>query len=148
MARKVQYLKSLDNTQANLVSLQINANQTIVDGDLIVISSGKGSKAGAAASAIFGIAKGAITTGGTVTADDAIPVMPINEKSVLRMGYSGSTNTSVDASEMYTTAYDITDTTQKVNLDDTTGGMMLIVGYDNTAKTVDVVVKKSALWNA
>ncbi|MCU7521934.1 MAG: hypothetical protein HF312_17095 [Ignavibacteria bacterium] len=147
MSKKVAYLKSLDATQPNEVRVKIAASQTILAGDLISITSGKGVKAGAAATGILGIATQDITTGTTVTDADAILVIAINERSVVRMSYVGTTKTSLVDTDMYLTAFDI-DANQNINLDDTTGGAMLVVGYNNTNKTADVVIKRSALWNS
>jgi hypothetical protein len=143
----VKYQKSLDYSQPNEIKVKINASQTIIAGDLIFISSGKGSKATAASTAIIGIALEAITTGAEVTDADEISVLMINSKSVIRLDYAGVTKTSLTSADMWITAFDIT-SAQKVNLDDTTGGQCLVVGYDNTNETVDVIIKASALFNA
>lgn len=145
MARKVSYIKSLDNTQPMMEKVQVAANQTIVVGDLLVISSGKVAKAGAAATAVFGIAEANITTGGSPTAADEIPVTIINEKSVLEVSYTG---TAIAAAGLFGTAYDIT-AAQVLDTADVTGGFLLAVKLPNTSKTTQqVVVKRSALWNA
>lgn len=145
MAAKVTYIKSLDNTQPMLASIPVAASQTIVAGDLLVMASGKISKAGAAATGVFGVAQGAITTGGSPTAADVIPVLIINEKSVLEIGYTG---TALVQAGLFNTAYDIT-AAQVLDTADTTGGFLLAVELPNTTKTTQrVVVKRSALWNA
>lgn len=145
MAAKVQYIMSLDGSKPNEVMLKININQTIVAGDLLVISSGKGSKAGAAATAVFGIALGDITTGGTVTDANEIPVLMLNEKSVIRLSYTGTALTSAN---LWATAYDV-NSSQVLDTADTTGGFLLPVALPNTTKTTqDVIVKRSALFNA
>lgn len=145
MAKNFRYIKSLDSSQPNQVNLIIAANQTIVTGDLLVLSSGKGAKAGAAATAIFGIAQGSITTGGSPTDADAIPVLVINSKSVLRVKYTGSALTSAN---LWGTAYDM-NSSQVLDTSDTTGGFMLPVDLPNTTTTEqDVIIKHSALFNA
>jgi hypothetical protein len=127
--------------------VKVAASQTIAVGDLVCIASGLLTKASSTVhTAIIGIATEAITTGATVT-DEAIMVMLLNEKSVIRMVYDPGTKTSLAAADMFLTAYDIDDD-QEINLDDTTGGFLLVVAYDNTNDTADVVVKASALWNA
>lgn len=145
MARKVNYIKSLDATQPNEVMLKIAASQTIVAGDLLVISSGKGAKAGAAATAVFGIAEKDITTGGSVTDADEIPVTVLNDRSVIRVAYTGTALTSAG---LWGTAYDIT-AAQVLDTADTTGGFLIAVDMPNTVKTYqDVIVKRSALFSA
>jgi hypothetical protein len=145
MAAKVKYLKSLDGSQPNEVMLKIAASQTIVSGDLLVITTGKGVKAGAAATAVFGIALKDITTGGSVTDANEIPVLVINEKSVLEISYTGTALTSAG---LWITAYDIT-AAQVLDTADTTGGFLLAVALPNTTKTTqEVIVKRSALFNA
>ncbi len=142
---KFEYLKSLDGSQPNEVMLKIAANQTIVAGDLLVLSSGKGAKAGAAATAVFGIAMAAITTGGSVTDANEIPVLMLNSKSVLKVSYTGTATTSAN---MWGTAYDI-NSSQVLDTADTTGGFLLLASLPNTAKsTIEVMVKSSALFNA
>ena len=145
MASKVRYLKSFDGSQPNEVMLKININQSIVAGDLLVIATNKGSKAGAAATAVFGIALKDITTGGTVNDTHEIPVLMINEKSVLEIGYTG---TALTSAALWTNAYDI-NASQVLDTADVTGGFLLPVALPNTAKgTIEVIVKRSALFNA
>ena len=145
MAAKVQYIMSLDGSQPNEVMLKIAASQTIVAGDLLVISSGKGAKAGAAATLVFGIALADITTGSSVADTDEIPVLMLNEKSVIRVAYTG---TALSSANLWATAYDIT-AAQVLDTADTTGGFLLPVALPNTTKvTQDVIVKRSALFNA
>lgn len=145
MAQKVEYLKSLDNSQPMVVDLKIAASQTIVAGDLLVIASGKGTKAGAAATAVFGIAQADITTGGSVTDANSIPVLVINEKSVLKFTYTGTAATSAN---LWGTAYDI-NSSQVIDMADTTGGFLILVNLPNTTKTtIEAIVKRSALFNA
>lgn len=146
MGRKVEYKASLDNSQLMCRNICVNINQTIVEGDLLVISSGKISKAGAAASGIIGFAKSAITTGGTVTAADKVQVAIYPSRGILRVTFTPGTKTTITDADMYGTYFDI-DANQKMLLDDTTGGMLAVVAYDNTAKWADVVIKESALWN-
>lgn len=71
MAKVVEYKTSLDQTQPTQLKLAVNNSQTIADGDLLVMASGRVSKAGAAATLVCGIAQQAITTGvratGTLT---------------------------------------------------------------------------------
>lgn len=152
MAFDFEYKRSLDHTQPMVEKVHIGASQTIKAGMLLDVSSGLGVKAAATATAILGIALADITTGLSVGDDDQIPVLMLNTKSVIRAKYTGSSKTSLTAADKFGTAYDLavdgTTGAQTVNLDDTTGGLFLVVGYNNDNNTVDVVIKADDLWNA
>lgn len=77
-----KYQKSMDQSQPQLFKLEINDSQTIVNGDLIVISAGRGSKAAAAASKVFGIAQGNITTGVRATQTLTFTGIPVDNQTV------------------------------------------------------------------
>lgn len=98
---------------------------------------------------------GTETAGGTDTTvngivrkdDDSIPVLALNDKSIIRMGFSGRLLTDMD---LFTTRFDIvvSGSSIKVNTDDTNGGSLIPVAYSNTEGWVDVIVDATALWNA
>lgn len=143
----VRSARNADNVPI-IYHLAIDVSQTINVGDLIQIdaTSRKGEVAIAASTTIVGIAQEAITTGGTVTADDTIPVALVRGM-VVRMPYAtGGTKTSFADTDKYTTAYDLSNKTT-LNPDDTTGGMCYIQAYDNTADTVDVIFADASLAN-
>lgn len=148
MPKNCKYLYSLDGSQPNEVVLAIAASQTIKSGDLVCIASGLGAKASSSVhTAVFGIALEDITTGSSVDGSEKIPVLMLNHKSVFRVVYDPGTKTSLAAADKFGTAFDVDDG-QELNLDDTTNGFLLVVNYDNTAATADVLVKSSVLWNA
>jgi len=60
----------------------------------------------------------------------------------------GSTKTSLAAADLFGTGFDWDATNKKLNLDDTTGGFLKVVSYDNVADTADVVIDASTMWNA
>lgn len=266
MSKNCEYKRSLDYSQPQNVPLQLNASQTILAGDLLAISAGRGSKAAAAATVVFGIADAPMTTGvratGTLTfsgisvdnqtvtigsdvyeltvdtnytagnikvyisdttadvavvalanainnndnsnfwavADttgdtvvitakncgtkyndvattetctnaswgaavtasgtdttvngvaqtdnDTIPVLSLNSKSVFRMLYTGTRE--LVQTDLFTTRFDlvVSGTTMKLNTDDTTGGFLIPVAFNNAAGWVDVVLDMSVMWNA
>ena len=109
-------------------------------GDMVVISSGAVVKAAAAPSAatIIGIA---LETG----AQGAfIDVMQIKSGTRIRSEYTGSSKTSLADTDLLT-AFDLTDA-NTVNLDDTTGGPCVCIGYDNNNDTIDFMVPASLLY--
>lgn len=125
--------------------VNIDVSQTIVVGDLIQIdaTSRLGKVAVAASTSLYGIAEKAITTGGSVTAADKIPVTLL-KGAVIRMDYTTGTKTSLVDTDKYSTKFDLASKTN-MSLDDTTGGMCQVLGYDNTAKTADVVIAEANL---
>lgn len=136
------------NQDAPIVWVPIDVSQTIEQGDLVQIdgTSRKGELAVAASTTIVGIAQSPITTGVSVTADDQIPVSLVRGMVIrLAVDQTGSKKT-FDATDKYTTAYDLKDELS-VNPDDTTGGMCYVQDYDNTAHTVDVIIADANLAN-
>lgn len=138
----VKYLKSLDNSQPMTVKIVTNA--AVVDGDLLAITLGLVGPATAADAAIIGIAMGDAESGAEAS------VLLINPMSVLRVNWKSSVPTKLTlvAADKFGTAFDWIAADKQMDLDDVTGGIFKVVGYDNTAKTADVVVDASALWTA
>lgn len=103
-------------------------------GELCVISSGKVVEAGAAASAatIVGICVQAALENAVALVDI------IGEGTVVAAKYTGSSKTSV-ADTDFGTLFDIDDGLT-VDLDDTTDGIALCVGYDNTCDEIHFVI--------
>lgn len=135
-------------TRGNLsttVFVNIGASQTINVGDLIQIdgTTRKGVVAVAASATLIGIAEEAITTGASVTTADNIPVTLLKGQ-VMRIDFTGSTKTTLAETDLYSTAFDLSDK-KTINLDDTTGGMCKVLAYDNTNGTADVVVADANL---
>ena len=149
-----EYKRSLDLSQPTVEKVHVAANQTIVVGNLLVVSSGLAAKAAAApaSNTVLGVALADITTGATVGDDDVIPILILTQYAVLRATYLPGTKTSLTAADKFGTMYDIdvdgTTGKQTVKLDDTTGGFLKVIGYDNDNKTVDVIVAAGYLWNS
>lgn len=141
----VRSARNADNVPI-VVQLRIAASQTINVGDLIQINgtSRYGEAAVAASTTIVGIAEQSITTGGSVTTADSISVSLVRGQVVRAAVAQGGTKKTFADTDMYTTAYDLSNKTT-VNPDDTTGGMCYVVGYNNTANTVDFIIGDAAI---
>lgn len=138
----MRIIKSKTGTN-NIPAIRVKAaaSTTIAAGDLVTIA---GAKAIAASTTIAGIALAPITTTSTVGVNDYILVQPLGN-AIVRVAYLAGTKTSLtDADIAAATAFDI-GTGQTLALDDTTGGMMQVVGYDNTAGTADVIFTAASL---
>lgn len=130
----------LINAEAGNVQKFIAGSGGVTAGDLVVISSGKVVKAAAAVTAatIVGIAID------TAAENGYAKVQLLQSDSVISAPYAGSSKTSL-ADTDFGTVFDLTDST-KVNLDDTTGGCALCVGYDNTPGRIFFKIPKSFLY--
>lgn len=111
----------------------------IVAGDLAVVSSATAVKAAAAASdaTVLGIA---LADG---SAGDTISFGLVAGKTVAS-GYTGSTKTSVVAADTGK-VFDLTDE-NTVNLDDTTVGICVCTGYNNTTKEIKFMIPRAKLY--
>lgn len=143
----VRSARNSDNVPI-IYHLAIAANQTINEGDLIQINttSRLGEAAVAASTTIVGIAQEPITTGGTVTSANTIPIVLVRG-TVIRAAVSqaGTKKTFADT-DKYTTAYDLLNKTT-IAPDDVTGGMCFVQAYDNTKNTVDFIIGDANLVN-
>lgn len=145
MAVTPRYLKSRTQGENNpkVEWMLVAASQTINKGDLVQVNATTKllEVAAAASTTIVGIADASITTGGSVTSADIIPVIWAYD-AVLLVNYTPGTKTSLTQADLYTVAFDLASKTS-INLDDTTGGMWEVVAYDNTAATAEVVLKRA-----
>lgn len=137
MARILRSIYTDD--QAVTMWFDVDVNQTIVKGDLVQINatSRKLEAAVAASTTLVGIAEADITTGSSVTSKDKIPVSLIRGQ-VFLIDFTGTTKTTLADTDRYTTLFDLSDK-KTLNLDDTTGGMLKVLSYNNTKKTAEVV---------
>lgn len=148
MAYTPQWLRSLTtgNNNPDIDYFNVGANQMIKSGDFVQINATTGllEVAASASTTIVGLANGDITTGATVT-NENLPVV-LAHGAVIRMNFSNAgTKKTFTQADLYTKAFDISDPVT-VNPDDTTGGMMQVVAYDNDKLTVDVVVTAAAQY--
>lgn len=137
MTRYVRSISGYNDPVA--VKWRVAASATISEGDLVQLNATSRylEPAVAASTTLVGIAQESITTGASVTADDAINVIPLTGI-VVRVGYTGTTKTSLADTDLGTTLFDLASATA-IGLDDTTGGMCSVVGYNNTLDTADVI---------
>ena len=135
MAVRAVYAGSLDGTGPIYKEIAVNANQTINEGDIVILSGGKASIAADAASTgtVLGVSNTSITTGGSVTADDVIKV-DVNPNSLYRMSYIGS------ATPVIGTKYDLGAAAYQFDTDDTTGGFIQVVEKVDTTNKNAVVL--------
>lgn len=138
MARFIRAVEGYNMPVA--VAWRVLINQTIKEGDLVELDSTTRQikSANPGDTTYVGIAMEDITTGGTVTPDDKIMVLPITN-CVIRMDYAGTTKTSLADTDLVTTLFDISNP-RTINLDDVTGGSASVVGYDNARKWADVII--------
>jgi hypothetical protein len=138
MSRYIRSISGYNDPVA--VKWRVDVSQTIAAGDLVQIdATSRWLEAAAPASTtLVGIAMQSITTGASVTVADSIDVIPLTGI-VIRMDYVGSSKTSIVDTDLLTTLFDIDNGTE-IDLDDTTGGMCSVVGYDNTNDTADVII--------
>lgn len=147
MADIVRSYVTDSNTPIVVGGLLVADNQTIKKGDLVQINttSHKVEAAVAASTTIVGIANQDITTTTATTADTISVTLVRNQ--VVRIPFATTgTKTTFAQTDLYTTAYDLSDKT-KINPDDTTGGMCYIQAYNNTQATVDVIFAAANLAN-
>lgn len=134
--QRLKFKSSLNGTGAIYRPFEVNTSQTIVEGDIVVLSSNKVSIAAdaAAAGTVLGVAASSITTGGSVDSSDTIMV-DVNPASIYRAGYTGSATPAVG------NKYDMGAAAYQFDSDDTTGGWIQVVGnVDSTNKYADVIL--------
>lgn len=139
MARYIRSVAGYNEAIAT-PSWRVAASTTINAGDLVQVDAATRylKPAVASSTTIAGIAQGAITTGATVTTSDKITVNPATNI-VIRVGYVGSTKTSLTDADLATTKFNLKDA-NNIDLDNTTSGMCTVVAYDNVKKTADIII--------
>ncbi len=139
-----EFKKMIDGkSNPTIMDWPVAASQTITRGTLLALSGGLAAVAASGSTAILGVAQAPKTTGVSVTDADTVPVL-MARNAVFKVGYTGTTKTSVSSADNGT-AFDINTGALTINLDDTTGGMCkLFATFDNTAKTAHVVISDGA----
>jgi hypothetical protein len=134
MARFIRTLNGYN--QPVDVKWRVAINQTINVGDIVQLNttSRRLEAAVAASTTLVGVAQEAITTGGTVTAKDAIKVTPLTG-GVFRIDFTGSSKTTLAETDLVTTLFDLSNKTT-MNLDDTSGGMCSVLSFNNGSSVV------------
>ena len=136
MARRLVYKGSLNGTAPIYREYPVNANQTINEGDIVVLDTGKASIAAdaPAAGTVLGVSNTSIVTGATPGASDVIKV-DINPHSIYEATYIGSATPTIGAK------YDLGTVAYQFDADNTTDGFIQVVGnVDTTNKKADVII--------
>ena len=133
--QRMKFKGSLNGTGPIYREFEVNTSQTIVEGDIVVLSSNKASLAAdaAAAGTVLGVAAASKTTGGSVTSADVVKV-DINPASIYRCSYTGSATPAVG------NKYDMGAAAYQFDSDDTTGGWIQVVGNVDTTNTLADVI--------
>lgn len=134
-AEKFKFVRNLngDNTTPAWHKLPVAASQTIVVGDALAISSGSIVKGGAAFGRCLGIAA---QDSASATAGTLIKFYVSQPGQVWRATASADATSALRASR----TYDLTATTQTVDVADTTGGCVYILELHDTSTTdIDVL---------
>jgi len=143
MTQRMVYAGSLDGSQPIYKEVPVNTSQTIMKGSIVVKATGKASVAAAAAAAgtVWGVAAMDYTSGGSVTAADLVKI-DVNPNSVYEMPHNtAGTKTSLTAEDIGK-VFDLGSNSYTVNLDDTTGGYIELVGLvDNKPNRGKVLLK-------
>lgn len=107
--------------------------KTWVKGEMANMENGLLDNGAAADSDIVGI----VNAGFTAAEGDPVEIVLALDDVVFKAPYTGTTKTSLDDGDIGT-AFDYDATGDGINLDDTTDGMWVCVGYDNDAEVAFV----------
>ena len=141
--KRFEYLFDIDGAEPMVIALTAATGTSFESGDLLAFSSGLVGKAAAASTSIAGVAVEGVTN---APAGTKVQVL-VSRGSVFRTGYTTGTKTSLADADIGT-AFDLDSVDQTtISLDDTSGGMCILVAYDNAAKTADVLIKGRTFAN-
>ncbi|MNW59215.1 hypothetical protein D3C74_371220 [compost metagenome] len=134
------------NNNPDIENFDVDASQTITTGNFVVVASGLLQPATSSTTGeIVGLANFALENGASATTTKDYPVV-LAKNSVIRMNFTNAgTKKTFTTADLYGSAYGLSDATT-LNPDDTTGGFLQVVGFDNTKLTVDVVVTAAAQY--
>lgn len=135
------YRGSTNGTSPIYKRVPVNASQTIYKGSIVVKSTGKASAAADAASAgtVWGVAAEDITTGVSVTAADTV-LIDVNPASIYEMPFlTSGTKKSFDDEDIGT-LFDLGADAYTLDPDDTTGGFLELVDYNNQRIVASVLI--------
>lgn len=118
--------------------IPVAANQTIVRGGVVGLTSGKAVVAAPGATNVLGVALDTITTGANPGAGEKVGVV-VSGDVVFRANYVGSEKTSLTQADVGT-KFDIVTGGQSIDLDETTNGFAQVVEFDNDRKVAYVLL--------
>lgn len=134
------------NNNPDIEYFDVDASQNIITGNFVVVAAGLAQNAVAATTnEIVGLANGGYQNGATATTGKPLPAV-LAKNSVIRMNFTDAgTKKTFTRADLYGATYGLSDAVT-LNPDDTTGGFLQVVDFDNTNKTVDVVVAAAAQY--
>lgn len=141
MAEKFKFLSKFDGTQGvpAVREFPVAATQTLVVGDLVILSSGKVTIAGDSAAAPLGVM--AQDSDGA-SAGTMVKVYPILPGQVWRATADADATNHVLA----TSVYDINATTQTVDVGDNANGAIIILALRDSTTDIEISFTKGALF--
>ena len=134
------------NNNPDIEYFDVDASQTITTGNFVVVASGLAQNAASSTTGeVVGLANATLSNGASATTTKDFPVV-LAKNSVIRMNFTDAgTKKTFATADLYGALYGLSDAVT-LNPDDTTGGFLQVVGFDNTKKTVDVVVSAAAQY--
>lgn len=125
---------------APVLELPVKANEAHVSGKAVNLETGLCTVGTTGDTAIVGVANETLTA--TVDGEKLEVVLALGDV-VFEVDYVGTTKTSLTNADIGT-AFNMVATGDKIDLDNTTGGMWVVVGFDNDAKKAHVVLSRTA----
>lgn len=134
------------NNNPNIETFDVTASESITTGNFVVAASGLLANATSSTTGeIVGLANFDLANGASDTTTGNYPVV-LAKNAIIRMNFTNAgTKKTFTTADLYGSAYGLSDAVT-LNPDDTTGGFLQVVGFDNTNLTVDVVVTGSAQY--
>jgi hypothetical protein len=123
-----------DGKTSTVVKLLVGSGG-VTKGDLVAVSSGKIVKAAAQATAALGIALESAS-------ENDYALVDVAGGRIITAEFTGSGKTSLADTDLGT-VFDLSDE-NTVNLDDTSGGICLCVGYNNEKGTIDFILTEAS----
>lgn len=136
------YRYDFNGSEPMIVSLPVVTGTTFDENDILEFSAGGLIQLAAAGSVrIAGVAVEGVVN---APAGTKVQVM-VSKGAVYRASYTGSTKTALTNADRGV-AFDLKTTARKqIDLDDTTGGMCVVVDFNNEEKWADVLLKSRLL---
>jgi len=141
--RKAVAKGSMSGTVQIIQKYPLAASQDISAGELLIDNgSGKAvvATAGVATDLVLGFATAPAVSGGSVGADDVVSY-DANPMTTYEVAYEGSTKTSLD-NEDIGKKFDLGSNAYTIDLDDTTGGYLQVVDFNNDKGTATVFIRQ------
>lgn len=134
-----KFKKLISGYDITSVRFNVAANQTIKKGDPVFLAAGVVRKATNADTTLLGIAADDVTTGASVAAGVDVLSVYMQKGMVWTVPYTTGTKTNLAAADVGAAGFGILDT-GNLNLDDVTGPVAMVLDYNNTLKTADVIL--------